>query len=116
MDSRKQKILKRTRKHARIRSRVKGTPARPRLSVFVSNRYMYAQIIDDEAMKTLVAANSKEIKTGTMLQKAQEVGRLIAKKAKEHKLEKVVFDRGGFLYSGKVKAIADAARGGGLIF
>lgn len=116
MSVHKEKILKRKRKHVRIRARVHGSLKKPRLAVFVSNRYSYAQLIDDDASQTLSQATSREVKKGTMLEKAKEVGRLIAKNAEEKKITQVVFDRGGFLYSGKVKAIAEGAREGGLKF
>ena len=116
MSAHKEKILKRKRKHARIRAKVHGTAKRPRLAVFVSNRYSYAQLIDDDGMNTIFQVTSREVKKGTMLEKAKEVGNLIAKGAKDKKINEVVFDRGGFLYSGKVKAIAEGAREGGLKF
>lgn len=116
MSAHKEKILKRKRKHARIRARVYGTAKKPRLAVFISNRYSYAQLINDDTMTTLSAVTSREVKKGTMLEKAKEIGRLIAKNATDKKIGLVVFDRGGFLYSGKVKAIAEGAREGGLKF
>ena len=95
------------RRHKRIRSRISGTAERPRLSVFRSNKFVYAQLVDDEKGNTLAQANAAD---------AKAVGVEIAKKAKAAKIEKVVFDRGGYLYIGKIKAVADAAREGGLIF
>ncbi len=111
----------RERRHSRVRSKVKGTADIPRLAIFRSNRYLYAQIIDDESGKTLVAATSLPKgkvakKKETMLDGARRVGKEIAGQAIEKKIKKVVFDRGGFLYAGKVKALADAAREGGLSF
>lgn len=97
----------RTKRRRRIRSKVTGTTLRPRLSVFRSNQYVYAQLIDDEKMVTVCYAKSK---------KPQEVGAEIAKKAIEQKITKVVFDRSGYQYHGRVKAVAEAAREGGLIF
>ena len=110
------KTLKRKRRHARVRSKVSGTMERPRLSVFRSNTAIYAQIINDVTATTLVSANDLGMKKGTAVERALEVGKLIAQKAKEQKITTVVFDRGGFLYAGRVKALADAAREGGLTF
>jgi len=105
------------RRHARIRAKISGTKDRPRLSVFRSNKYIYAQLIDDETGKTLVAASDIGIKeTKTKVERAKEVGNLIAKAAKVKKIETVVFDRGGFVYAGRVKSLADAARETGLVF
>lgn len=104
------------RRHRRVRSKVKGTKERPRLSVFKSNRDIYVQLIDDIAGKTLGAASSMEMKGKSMIEKAKAVGESIAKVAKTKKIEKVVFDRGGYVYAGKVKVLADSARAGGLIF
>lgn len=106
----------RTKRHARIRARVSGTATKPRLAVYRSNRYVYAQLIDDVNAVTLAAADSRnETETG-MVAQATAVGAAIAKKAQEMKIEKVVFDRGGFRYHGIVKALADGARNGGLVF
>lgn len=99
--------MKIARRHKKIRSTLMGTSERPRLSVFKSNRFIYAQIIDDTKGHTLVQASSDDAKV---------VGVDIAKKAKALKIVKVVFDRGGYLYTGKIKAIADSAREGGLEF
>jgi len=104
----------------RIRKKIKGTPERPRLCVFRSNKEIYAQIIDDVSRKVLASASSMEkaLKNfkGTKTEKSIAVGKLIAEKAKQKGIEKVVFDRNGYLYHGRVKALADAAREGGLIF
>lgn len=101
----------------RIRARVSGSAERPRLSVFKSNQHIYAQIIDDVVGKTLAAASDFELKEkGTFSEKAKAVGSLIAKKAKDGKVEKVVFDRGGDRYHGIIKSLADGAREGGLKF
>ena len=100
----------------KIRTRVFGTATRPRLSIFKSNRFMYAQLIDDEAGKTLASASSAAMKKGTKSVQAKEVGAHIATKAKTAKISKVVFDRGGFAYKGRVKNVAEGAREGGLIF
>ena len=104
-----QKKLQRERRHRRIRSKIIGTTLVPRLAVFKSNKYIYAQLIDDEEGKTLAHSSSDK-------QKATEVGRDIAKKAKMKNIEKVVFDRGGFSYNGNMKILANAAREEGLKF
>ena len=109
----------REKKHRRLRHHINGTATTPRLAVFRSNKHMYAQIIDDTVGKTLVSASTldKEVKTKyANKEAAKEVGTLIAKKAKEHKIENVVFDRGGYIYHGIVKELAEAAREGGLKF
>lgn len=105
----------RTRRRVRVRAKVAGTPERPRLAVFRSNRFISVQVIDDTAGKTLVAVHSREFK-GTPSVQAKAVGEAIAKKAKAAGITSVVFDRGGYQYSGQVKAVADAAREGGLTF
>jgi len=104
--------------HKRIRARVKGTEERPRLSVFRSNQHIYAQIIDDEKRITLCSASdiAKKSKSNTKTDAAKSVGLEIAKKAKEKKVEFAVFDRGGFRYHGRIKAVAEGAREGGLKF
>lgn len=104
------------RRHRRVRSKVNGTLERPRLSVFKSNRDVYVQLIDDVNGKTLCMASSAGMKGKSMMEKAKAVGEQIAKVAKTKKIEKVVFDRGGYVYAGKVQALADSARAGGLIF
>ena len=112
----------RMQKHSRMRNRIAGTAERPRLSVFRSNSHMYAQIIDDTVGKTLVAAATDEKEAKSALQNtdnveaAAYVGKLIGSRALEKGIKEVVFDRGGFLYTGKVKALADAAREAGLQF
>ena len=118
MKSKNIKTEKRERRHAKIRSKVSGTAEKPRLSVFRSNKYVYAQLIDDEKGHTLAFLSSQKLasKKGGMLERAREVGKDLAKIAKSKKIEKVVFDRGGFLYKGKIKAIAEGAREGGLVF
>jgi large subunit ribosomal protein L18 len=116
--------LTKTERRNRIKSRVKqiisGTAERPRLSVFRSNKQIYAQLIDDNSATTLVAASSKEKEVasaeGNKSEKAALVGKLIAKKALDAGYENVVFDRSGYLYHGRVKQLADAAREGGLKF
>ncbi|MCI0619977.1 50S ribosomal protein L18 [Candidatus Wolfebacteria bacterium] len=115
MQSRTQlKTARRVRRHKRVRSTVKGTASRPRLAVFRSNKYTYAQLIDDVAEKTLIAANSRGASGKTELERAKEVGAVLAKRALEKKITEAVFDRGGFLYAGRVKAVAEGARGEGL--
>ncbi|MBU1557831.1 50S ribosomal protein L18 [Patescibacteria group bacterium] len=116
MDKSKVKAEKRIRRHNRIRAKVKGTGDMPRLSVFKSNTAIYAQIIDDKKGLTLVSSSSNQVKGKTVFEKAQLVGLDIAKKAVEKKVLKVVFDRGGYIYTGKVKALAEGAREGGLKF
>ncbi len=105
----------RLRRRARVRARVSGTPSRPRLSVFKSNRYLSAQLINDVAGETLAAAHGKSFK-GTQSAQAVAVGKAIAEKAQALGVVAVVFDRGGYRYAGHVKALADAAREGGLTF
>jgi large subunit ribosomal protein L18 len=109
----------RERRHRRVRGRVHGTAERPRLVVFRSNRGIEAQLVDDVAAKTLAAAswlNLKKSFKGNKTDQAAEVGKLLAANAKKAKIDSVVFDRGGYLYHGRVKALADGAREGGLIF
>ncbi|MDX1689881.1 MAG: 50S ribosomal protein L18 [Acidimicrobiia bacterium] len=109
----------RRRRHYRVRRKIRGTAERPRLSVFRSNRYIYAQVIDDTAGETLAAASSAEEalsdKTLTV-DTAAEVGKLVASRAKDAGISSVVFDRGGFAYHGRVKALAESAREEGLEF
>jgi large subunit ribosomal protein L18 len=109
----------RVRIHSRIRSRVRGSEERPRLAVFRSVKHIYAQVIDDHKGHTLVAASSSEknaARTGGNVAGAKQVGKLVAERAKEKGISKVVFDRGGYLYHGRIKALADAAREAGLEF
>lgn len=104
-------------RHLRIRKHLSGTSKRPRLSVYRSNKQIYTQIIDDTTGKTLVQATTQELKTKTNnLKAAEELGTLIAKKALDNKIKKVVFDRGGYKYHGRIKVLADAARKQGLEF
>ena len=122
MVSKKSRSEVRVKKHLKIRNRFTGTAARPRLAVFRSNNHMYAQIIDDTVGNTLVSASTldKEVKSGlektNNVEAAAVVGTTIAKKAIEKGITTVVFDRGGFIYQGKVQALADAAREAGLEF
>ena len=110
------------RRKARVRLAIKGTASRPRLSVFRSNSHIYAQIIDDSDGRTIVSASScdpglrGQLKSGGNIEAAKQVGLLLAERAKGIPVEKVVFDRGGRLFHGRVKALADAARSGGLAF
>ena len=112
----------RTKKHLKIRNRFSGTAARPRLAVFRSNNHMYAQIIDDTVGNTLVSASTVQKEVKDQLEKTNDVaaaaylGTVIAKKALEKGITTVVFDRGGFIYQGKIKALAEAAREAGLEF
>ncbi|MBO4217975.1 MAG: 50S ribosomal protein L18 [Erysipelotrichaceae bacterium] len=108
----------RIRRHARVRTKVAGTPECPRLNVFRSNANIHAQIIDDVNGKTLVAANSVEMKleNGGNVEAAKQVGKKIAERALEKGIKEVVFDRGGYAYHGRVQALADAAREAGLEF
>ena len=111
----------RVKKHRKIRNRFHGTPERPRLAVFRSNNHMYAQIIDDTVGNTLCSActldkAAKDLEYTDNTEAAEFVGKTIAERALEKGIRKVVFDRGGFIYQGKVKALADAAREAGLEF
>jgi large subunit ribosomal protein L18 len=114
------KNASREKRHLRIRQTLKGTAEKPRLSVFRSNSQIYAQIIDDVAGKTLCSASSLDkelkLKNGSNVAAATEVGTLLAKRALDLKIETVVFDRGGYLFHGRVKALAEAARAAGLKF
>ncbi|EDY22377.1 ribosomal protein L18 [Chthoniobacter flavus Ellin428] len=107
-------------RHQRLRKKVAGTPQRPRLAVHFSGKNIYAQVIDDEAGKTLASANTteKELsdKARANVETAIKIGKIVAERAKAKNVSKVVFDRGGFIYHGKVKALADAARESGLEF
>ncbi len=113
------KAIIRKRVHKRIRRKVAGNTERPRLAVFRSVKHIYAQVIDDSVGHTVAAASSNEksgIKSGGNVAGAKAVGKLLAERAKEKGVKSVVFDRGGYLYHGRVKALADAAREGGLQF
>lgn len=103
-------------RHRRMRFYIKGTPERPRLNVFRSNKQIYAQIIDDINSVTLASASSLKVENGANIEGAKTVGKLVAEKAVKQGVKKVVFDRGGYLYHGRVKALADAAREAGLEF
>ena len=108
----------RIRRHRRVRRRITGTSSRPRLNVFRSNSQIYAQVIDDSQGHTIVAANSLQLEENNLnkTETARRVGSLVAERAKEAGISRVVFDRGGYVYHGRVKALADAARKGGLKF
>jgi large subunit ribosomal protein L18 len=116
--SSKQKHAARVRRHTRVRKKVHGDAARPRLAVFRSNKHIVAQVIDDRSGRTLAAASTHEadLRSGTTGNKAaaEQVGKLVAERAKAAGVSQVVFDRGGFLYHGRVAAVADAARAAGL--
>jgi large subunit ribosomal protein L18 len=108
----------RQRIHARIRAKLSGTGERPRLNVYRSLSHIYAQVIDDQKGETIVSASSlaMKLKTGGNVASAKEIGKAIAERAVEKGIKKVVFDRGGYLYHGRIKALADAAREAGLEF
>ncbi|HEX7009929.1 MAG TPA: 50S ribosomal protein L18 [Phycisphaeraceae bacterium] len=118
MDKNKLKTVRRSRRKAGIRKRVIGTPDRPRLTVYRSQKHLYAQVIDDMAGRTLASASTlqADLPKGGNVEAAKEVGKILAQKAREAGVEQVRFDRNGFKYHGRVKALADAAREGGLRF
>ena len=122
MVNKKSRALVRDKKHRRMRNHLSGTAERPRLAVFRSNNHMYAQIIDDTVGNTLVAASTLDKDVKAELEKTNNVdaaaylGTVVAKKALDKGIETVIFDRGGFIYAGKVQALADAAREAGLKF
>ncbi len=110
------KVANRIRRHARIRAKIKGTAECPRLAIFRSNRFMYAQLINDDAGVTIVGTDSRKTSAKTGVERAKELGTILAGLAKEKGITKVVFDRGGFRYQGAIVALADSAREGGLVF
>lgn len=116
MNKTQQKTAKRTARHARIRAKVMGTAERPRLAVFRSNKFLYAQLINDDAGATIAAADTRAAKGKTASERATELADMIAKKATAAKIDTVVFDRGGFPYQGTIAVFADAARQAGLRF
>ncbi len=116
MSKAQEKQIKIARRHRRIRAKVKGTEERPRLSLYRSSRYVYAQVINDETGKTIVAFSSQKAKGKTFSDRAKETGKEIAKLAIGKGVKQVVFDRGGFQYKGRVKALAESAREAGLTF
>lgn len=111
-----QKTASRSRRHARIRARLHGTGERPRLAVFRSNRYIYAQLINDETGVTIASADSRKLSGANARERAGAVGEKIAEHASKAGVTAVVFDRGGFQYQGVIAALADGARKGGLSF
>jgi large subunit ribosomal protein L18 len=118
MKRRPHEMTPRAKRHNRVRARVKGTMERPRLNVFRSLNHIYVQVVDDNQGRTLVAASTldKEVSDAPKMEQAQAVGKLVAERAKAAGITKVVFDRGGYLYHGRIKALADSAREGGLDF
>ena len=120
MINKESKNVTRQKRHLRIRQNLAGTAARPRLNVFRSNKQIYAQVIDDTTGNTLCSASSLDkelnLKNGSNIEAAKAVGELVAKRALDLKIEAVVFDRGGYLYHGRVAALAEAARAAGLKF
>ena len=119
MNKQKEKNNKLERRHKRIRSKISGTATKPRLSVFKSNQGMYLQLIDDVAGKTLFSANFKELKDTHQLKRVDQsfkLGKILGEKAVKGNISEVVFDRGGYKYHGRVKAVADGAREAGLKF
>ena len=107
---------KRMRIHQKVRSKVSGTEKIPRLSVFRSSKFIYAQLIDDVKSKTIASSSDIAVKKGNKTERAKRVGMKLAELAREKKVSKIVFDRGGFSYAGRVKALAEGAREGGLKF
>ena len=120
MINKKSSNVARMKRHLRIRKNISGTPERPRLNVFRSNKYIYAQVIDDSNQTTLVCASSRDkelnITNGGNIEAAKLVGELVAKRSLDKGIKSVVFDRGGYIYHGRVKALAEAARTAGLEF
>lgn len=110
------KDQKRIQRHRRIRAKIKGTSSRPRLAVFKSNKYIYVQAIDDDNGITIATADSQKSKAKTSVEKAREIGKNIADNLKAKGIKSVVFDRGGFLYTGSIKVLAESAREFGLKF
>jgi large subunit ribosomal protein L18 len=116
MDKTSYKTEQRARRHNRIRAKVSGTAERPRLAIYRSNKAIYAQLINDETSTTIAAVDSRKAKGKTPRERARAVGQLIAEVAKKAGISAVIFDRGGFLYTGTVQELADGAREGGLTF
>jgi|SRR5579875_3177157 len=120
MITKQDKNAVRKKRHARVRAKLSGTSARPRLNVFRSNKHIYAQLIDDTKGVTLVSASTLDkelsLESTSNIEAAQKVGELVAKRAVEKGISSVVFDRGGYLYHGRIQALADAARENGLQF
>jgi len=111
-----QKMQHRTRRHNKIRAKVSGSASMPRLCVFRSSKYIYAQLIDDENGVTMASVSDMGIAGKNKTERAKTAGGVLAEAAKKKKIDKVVFDRGGFLYAGRVKALAESVREGGLVF
>lgn len=116
MDKTAQKTARRVRRKRGLRKKLSGTPGRPRLTVYRSNKQIYAQVIDDVSGKTLAAASSRSLESGSTVDAAKSVGTSLAESAKQAGVESVAFDRAGYKYHGRIKALADAAREGGLKF
>ena len=116
MNTSKIKQMKIARRHKRIRATVSGTAEKPRLSVFRSNKFIYAQLIDDTTGATIIGISSEKAKGKNMTEKSEALGKMIAEVALAKKITKIAFDRGGFKYTGKIKLFADSARAGGLKF
>lgn len=116
MISKANKNATRKKRHGRVRRTIIGTAARPRLNVFRSNKNIYVQVIDDATHATLASASSLDLEKGNTIDAASAVGKLAAERALEKGIETVVFDRGGYLYHGRIKAVAEAAREAGLKF
>jgi large subunit ribosomal protein L18 len=112
----KSREQQRNRRHLRVRKKVTGTPERPRLVVFRSLKHITAQLVDDVSRRTLMTVSSTDLETGKKTEKSLEVGKRVAAKAKDAGIRKVVFDRAGYKFHGRVKAVADGAREGGLEF
>ena len=112
----KTRAERRYRRHLRVRKRVEGTPERPRLVVRRSLKHIYAQLVDDTQRRTLMTVTDQSVAEGKKTERSSQVGRMIAERAKAAGIDRVVFDRGGYKYHGRVKAVADGAREGGLEF
>lgn len=116
MDKTAHRVARRLRRKRGLRKKLSGTPERPRLTVYRSNKQIYAQVIDDVSGKTLASASSRSLESGSNVEAAKSVGSTIAEAAKKAGVETVAFDRAGYYYHGRIKALADAAREGGLKF
>ncbi|MDP3734901.1 MAG: 50S ribosomal protein L18 [bacterium] len=110
------KQTQRIRRHKRIRAKVRGTSVRPRLAVYKSNRYLHVQLVDDRTAKTIVGIMSRGIGSGSKVERSRVAGEQLAKAARAKGIERVVFDRGGFSFRGRIAACAEGARSGGLVF
>lgn len=114
MNKNSDKKLNRSRRHRKVRAKISGTSSRPRIAVFKSNQYIYAQVVDDESGKTLLSVSDMEVKKGKKSEKALKIGETLAARMKEKGLLEAVFDRGGFKFHGRVKSVADGLRSGGI--